>query len=298
MARMTDIAAILRDAGLPVREVPGWQSRGHGAMGPVLGVLCHHTAGAASGNYPSERIVVNGRPGLAGPLAQLGLARDGTWIVIAAGQAWHAGTGSMSWVPGRRGNTHLIGIEAESVGTRDDWTPQQRAGYPRGVATLLEAFGLPASRAIGHKEWAPGRKIDPAYWDMRAFRAEVARLMAGGPAPTPTAPDEGDDMGMQQFLIPPAEGVRSMRLIVPTGKASSVTARAWISMVVNGDRKGSGRVWAQDDDSGIADKWFNMPFANGRSARDWWELPNGTTQINVHYDMPDGGCITLEWAGK
>lgn len=177
-AAMTELAAILRDAGLAVREVPGWRDRGHGAMGEVLGVLCHHTAGAPLGLYPSERIVVDGRPGLAGPLAQLGLARDGTWIVIAAGQAWHAGTGSMPWVPAGRGNTHLIGVEAESVGTRDDWTPEQRASYPRGVAALLRHLDLPPSRAIGHKEWAPSRKIDPAFWDMNTFRADVARWLS------------------------------------------------------------------------------------------------------------------------
>lgn len=296
MARMTDLAAILRDAGLPVREIPGWQTRGHGAMGQVLGVLCHHTAGAASGNYPSERVVVQGRPGLAGPLAQLGLARDGTWIVISAGQAWHAGTGSASFVPGGRGNTHLIGIEAESVGTRDDWTPAQRAGYPRGVAALLTAFDLTPSRAIGHKEWAPRRKIDPAFWDMNDFRAQVARHMSS--QGTPPAAGGEDDMGMQQFLVGPTDGVAGMRLIVPVGRMSSVTARAWISMVGEGPDPASGRVWAQDDDSGITDRWFNMPFANGRSKRDWWELPDGTTQLNVHYDMPNGGSILLEWQGK
>lgn len=188
MAVMTDLAAILRGAGLPVREIPGWRTRGHGTMGEILGVLVHHTAGPATGNYPSERVVVSGRPGLAGPLAQLGLARDGTWIVIAAGQAWHAGTGSASFVPRGRGNTHLIGVEAESTGVRDDWTVAQRAGYPRGVAAVLRAFGLGSYRAIGHKEWAPGRKIDPAFWDMNEFRAQVARAMRTPGPPAPTAP--------------------------------------------------------------------------------------------------------------
>lgn len=105
-------------------------------------------------------------------------------------------------------------------------------------------------------------------------------------------------MGMQQFPIPAAPGLRSMRLIVPTGSASSVTGRAWISMVVNGPSKGSGRIWAQSDTDEISDRWFNMAFTEGRSARDWWELPSGTTQINVHYDMPNGGAICIEWQGK
>lgn len=181
MSNLLWMPDVLRAAGLTVREVDGWQTRGHGAMGEILGVLLHHTAGPATGSYPSERVVVHGRPGLAGPLAQLGLARDGTWIVIAAGSAWHAGTGSVPWCPRDQGNAHLIGVEAESVGTRDDWTPAQREAYPRGVAALLRHLGLGSYRAIGHKEWAPSRKIDPAFWDMTDFRADVARWMTPSP---------------------------------------------------------------------------------------------------------------------
>lgn len=194
MAYLTWLATVLRDAGLTVREVPGWQQRGHGEMRDVLGVLAHHTVGPAQGDgrlgavvvpgYPSLRVVTEGRPGLAGPLSQLGLARDGAWVVIAAGRAWHAGTGSAAWVPAGRGNDHLIGVEAESVGTRDDWTPAQRESYPRGVAAILRHLGLPASRVIGHKEWAPRRKIDPAFWEMPAFRTAVARWMKTTPKPT------------------------------------------------------------------------------------------------------------------
>lgn len=191
--RLTWLADVLRKAGLPVRETAGWKTRGHGDMGQILGVLAHHTAGPQTGNYPSEQIVILGRPGLAGPLANLGLARDGTWIVIAAGQAWHAGTGSAPWCPANTGNTHLIGVEAESCGIRDDWTDAQRGSYPRGVAALLSHLGLPAARAIGHKEWAPGRKVDPAFWDMNQFRAEVARWQSAAtkpPASTPRSPED------------------------------------------------------------------------------------------------------------
>lgn len=175
MADLLWMPAVLRAAGLAVREVGGWQTRGSTALAQILGVMAHHTAGAPTGNYPSERVVVNGRPGLPGPLANLGLARDGGWIVIASRQANHAGTGSVSWCPPNRGNAHTIGVEAESVGSRDDWTAAQRASYPRGCAALLRHLGLPSSRLIGHKEWAPTRKIDPAFWDMNDFRAEVAR---------------------------------------------------------------------------------------------------------------------------
>ncbi|HEY0366829.1 MAG TPA: hypothetical protein VGC73_10170 [Pyrinomonadaceae bacterium] len=46
---------------------------------------------------------------LPGPLAQLGLARDGTFFVIAAGRAIHAGESSFRGVAGnRRRNSILI----------------------------------------------------------------------------------------------------------------------------------------------------------------------------------------------
>lgn len=197
------LADVLRAEGLPVREVDGWRTRGHGGMGEVLGVLAHHTAGPATGNYPSESVVVNGRPGLDGPLANLGLARDGTWIVIAGGQAWHAGTGSVAWCPANSGNTHLIGVEAESVGSRDDWTDAQRGSYPRGVAALLRHCGLPASRAIGHKEWAPARKIDPAFWDMASFRADVGRWL--NTSEDDLTPDQANQLALlvSQLVVGP-----------------------------------------------------------------------------------------------
>jgi hypothetical protein len=207
MPYLTWLADVLRDAGLPVREIAGWRTRGHGAMGTPLGVLAHHTAGPASGAYPSERVVVSGRSSLPGPLANLGLDRNGVWIIVAAGKAYHAGTGSAPWVPAGQGNFHLIGVEAESVGTRDDWTPAQRTNYPRGVAALLRHLGLPADRAIGHKEWAPTRKIDPAYWDMNAFRADVRRWLAP-PAPEPAAPRVHQEAPMYIYCQPPGEPLR------------------------------------------------------------------------------------------
>ncbi|MDA3643771.1 N-acetylmuramoyl-L-alanine amidase [Saccharopolyspora indica] len=181
---LTNLADILRGAGLRVIEQPGWKTRGHGPMGKVEGVLWHHTAGARSGNYPSLAVVERGRPGLAGPLANLGLARDGTWIVIAAGVAWHAGNGVYPGVPRNGGNRHLIGVEAENTGTGEPWSPAQLDSYRRGTAALLRAFGLGSERAIGHKEYATprGRKIDPAGLDMNAERAHVAKYMTNPPA--------------------------------------------------------------------------------------------------------------------
>ncbi|SDN33835.1 peptidoglycan recognition protein family protein [Allokutzneria albata] len=182
---LTWMPGVLREAGLNVVEIGGWQNRGHGNFSGVRGVLLHHTAGPASGNFPSQNVVVNGRPGLAGPLCNLGLGRDGTWFIVAAGLAYHAGAGYVSWCGRDNGNNHLIGVEAESTG-RGDWTSAQHESYPRGVAALLSHVGLGPERALAHKEWAPGRKIDPAGWpgDMGGFRGSVGEWMEGGmPSP-------------------------------------------------------------------------------------------------------------------
>src|SRR5690606_14092790 len=180
---LTNLADILRGAGLKVVEVPGWKTRGHGQMSGVRGVLWHHTATAASaaGDYPSQNIVTNGRSDLPGPLANLGLGRSGTWYVIAAGLAYHAGTGSHPAVGTNNGNNYLIGIEAEHPGTPGHpWPAVQLDSYRRGTAALLKAFGLGSDRCIGHKEWAPNRKIDPYGLDMNVERRCVAEYMNKG----------------------------------------------------------------------------------------------------------------------
>jgi peptidoglycan hydrolase-like protein with peptidoglycan-binding domain len=173
---------LLRAAGLRVAEQPGWQARGRGPMGQLRG--CHHTAGPKSGNMPSLTVLTKGRPGVAGPLAQLGLGRDGTWYVIAAGRANHAGVGV--WKGITVGSMSFIGIEAENQGiAADSWPAVQVESYKRGCAAILKKLGAPVEMCIGHKEWAPRRKIDPTF-DMKAFRDGVAAIMAGrAPAPRP-----------------------------------------------------------------------------------------------------------------
>lgn len=193
MPRQLWIADAARESGLPVTLVDGWAARGGVDFRPEV-VVAHHTANPGRGDYPSLSLVRDGREGLPGPLSQLGLGRSGTVYVIAAGRANHAGPGSWRGVSG---NTKAIGIEAESAGTRDDWTAAQRDAYPRLVAALLRRMGRDAGWLCGHKEWAPSRKIDPAYWNMDQFRTEVAALLAnpGSIAPVPTPnPTKEDEM--------------------------------------------------------------------------------------------------------
>jgi hypothetical protein len=175
----------LKAAGLRVSLVDGWQDRGRGDVGRIFGVLCHHTAGPKDGNMPSLNTLVNGRSDLPGPLCQLGLGRDGTYFVVAAGKANHAGKGN--WKGIVNGNTNLIGIEAENTGLPNDspWPDVQIDAYHRGVAAILTHIGQPVDFCAGHKEYAlpAGRKTDPDF-DMVPFRAAVATIMSGtAPAP-------------------------------------------------------------------------------------------------------------------
>ncbi|CAF1198686.1 unnamed protein product [Adineta ricciae] len=174
---LTGLADILRGAGLNVVEVAGWRTRGHGVMSSVKGIVVHHTAGPASGDYPSLAVVRDGTSSLAGPLAQLGLGRSGTWFVIAAGRCYHAGSTIDDSV---YGNNNAIGIEAEGVGLpatdsgHSHWPEVQYQSYLRGVRALQKAYGVPSARVLGHKEAAVprGRKIDPNF-SMNEFRAAL-----------------------------------------------------------------------------------------------------------------------------
>jgi peptidoglycan hydrolase-like protein with peptidoglycan-binding domain len=190
------LADVLTAEGLKVAECPGWKTNGLGEMGKVEGVICHHTATTRlSGNMPSLNTIIQGRSDLRGPLSHLGLGRDGTFYVIAAGLCNHAGGGS--WNSFTQGNLRFIGIEAENTGTGSEtWPDVQMDAYKRGVAAILKRLGKDAGCCAGHREYArpPGRKSDPNF-DMAIFRVGVAAILDGS-APQPilipkTDPENG-----------------------------------------------------------------------------------------------------------
>lgn len=177
---LTWMPAVLEEAGLKVAETEGWASNGRAEMGRVLGVMIHHTAGPRQGNMPSLNTLIQGRSNLRGPLANLGLGRDGTWYVIAAGRANHAGEGA--WKNVTSGNANFIGIECENTGSSEDlpWPDAQMRSLRYGVAALLRHAQRDVAWCVGHKEFAlpASRKPDPLF-DMVAFRREVSDILAG-----------------------------------------------------------------------------------------------------------------------
>lgn len=201
---LTDLADVCRTSGLEVIEVDGWRTRGHGPMTDVLTIIDHHTATPddVPGDYPSLAVVRDGRPGLDGPLSQLGLGRSGAVYVIAAGLSYHAGavrdTSYSNW--------HAIGIEGESAGA-GRWTAAQRDAWPRLNAALCRGYHLPAHRVLAHREVCDpvGRKPDPTGIDMGEQRTEVQHILTAdeplGDGDPIDPPEEEDDMKFPYLII-------------------------------------------------------------------------------------------------
>ena len=171
---LTWLPAVLNKT-VEVKEYPGWETRGHGDVGEIKFVLCHHSAtGANSDPVKEMEIVVFGRPDLEGPLSQLWLDRKGVFYVIAAGKGYHAGRGE--WRGITDGNSHSIGIEAENNGVDEEWPEVQMTSYAKGVAAIIKHIGANINACVAHKEWAPLRKIDPDF-DMKLFRKRVQKYL-------------------------------------------------------------------------------------------------------------------------
>lgn len=186
MAYALGLPDALRNRGLVVEVVPGWQTRSAGSFNPK-GAVCHWTAGPAkSKGRPSLNICINGRTGLPGPLCNVYLDRNGVAVVVAAGRANHAGVGSWK---GLTGNSAVFGTEAESAGPTD-WTDAQRKAYPKVNAAYCDLGGFGAGMICGHSEWADtrpvkdglvSRKSDINGWPMALMRQQVAAILAGKP---------------------------------------------------------------------------------------------------------------------
>ena len=81
--------------GVPHDQVPGWKTRSNtNGWSPtgVSGCMHHHTGDDAS-DGADRAVLVKGRPGLRGPLANFGVTDRGRVEIISAGAANHAGMG-------------------------------------------------------------------------------------------------------------------------------------------------------------------------------------------------------------
>jgi hypothetical protein len=219
---LTDLADVLRGAGLPVYEESGWKSRAVSGNFEPRAIMLHHDASPAGETSNGSDVIVNGRPGLTGPLSQLWLAYDGTWHVCAAGRANHAGDGQ-AWgvVRAGYGNTDCVGIETDHT-TGEKWTPDQQSSGGVGVAALMAHYGwAPENALTSHKEYAPTRKVDPDPLNMDDARAAVRRIMEGDVEFMPTA-DEIAEAVWNRYKAYGVDG----KATTPFGQAMSTIFQA------------------------------------------------------------------------
>lgn len=173
MGYQTGVLEALRDWGLVVVEVPGWQTRGDDYFDPRGHVLHHDVIADQPGTSDrTPSLIINGRSDLPGPLCNFWLERDGNVHLVAAGEANHAGAGGWR---GLTGNASVWGTEMNNLGTpADPWPDVQLEAMARLAAATADFSGFDPSMVCGHKEWAPTRKVDPHSIDMTAFRMKVA----------------------------------------------------------------------------------------------------------------------------
>jgi LysM repeat protein len=195
---LTDLADVLRGAGLTVTEMDGWTGRQRGGAGynrrPV-GIIVHHTASGSSWDGQQDAEYLAKKSAVA-PMANLYLDRSGRWWVLAAGATNTNGKGG-PWgnIGADSANSKVIGIEAGNNGVGEAWPDAMQTSYVAGVAALAEHYGIETGNVLAHHEWAPTRKVDPAgpsrfgtvngsgSWDMDAFRREVSQKRGWTGAP-------------------------------------------------------------------------------------------------------------------
>ncbi|WP_406353270.1 N-acetylmuramoyl-L-alanine amidase [Streptomyces sp. NBC_00658] len=202
----------IKGAGVTVVEVGNWTTHnraGHGAWGPVHGVMIHHTV--TSGTANSVAICRDGYAALPGPLCHGVIAKDGTVHLVGYGRANHAGLGDddvLAAVIAERsvptdneantdGNARFYGFECVNLGDNVDvWPEVQVEAIARTAAGICRAHGWGAESVIGHLEWQPG-KVDPRgpigkkggpALTMAKIRARVAELLDEDAPSKPSTP--------------------------------------------------------------------------------------------------------------
>ncbi|MFH8751294.1 N-acetylmuramoyl-L-alanine amidase [Streptomyces rimosus] len=183
----------LRDEGLEVVEVGEWRTHnrdGHGAWGPVHGVVIHHTV--TSGTEETVRLCYDGTSALPGPLCHGVITKDGRVHLVGCGRSNHAGSGDRDVLnaviaekkqlpPTNQynadGNVHFYGFECENLGDgQDPWPEAQLEAIEKAAAALCRVHGWNEYSVIGHLEWRAD-KIDPKGFTMKYMRARIgARL--------------------------------------------------------------------------------------------------------------------------
>src|SRR4051812_40666635 len=207
---LTDMADVLRDAGVAVVEQDGWQTRARSSGGYSSGkpwcVMWHHTASSVNASASSDANYMSYSAD-SKPVANLLIARDGTAWVLAGGATNTNGKGmarsfSRGTVPADSMNTYAIGMEIQNSGIGQSYSQACINACFKVSTALCRAYGLAPDDVDQHVNYAPDRKIDPATaaavqgswhprstnssgsWNLDDLRDECRRR-ASAPTPTP-----------------------------------------------------------------------------------------------------------------
>ena len=271
------LVAALKAEGVTVVEHSGWRTHnraGHGAWGPMNGVIIHHTV--TSGTSNSVSMCYDGHSELPGPLCHGVIAKDGTVYLVGNGRANHAGSGdgdvlaaviaekAILPTPNENntdGNVHFYGFECVNLGDgKDPWPAVQLEAMVRASAALCRAHGWNAHSVIGHKEWT-NTKIDPKGFAMSDFRSRVAARLEEKPAgssgsTSPSTPKYQPFPGADWFKENP--------------KSPIVTAmgKRLVAVGCSAYTSGPGPQWTAADKASYA-KWQRKLGYTGTAADGW-----------------------------
>jgi N-acetylmuramoyl-L-alanine amidase len=97
------------------------------------------------------------------------VGRDGKVVQMVNDylRAQHAGLGKWGTITDM--NSCSIGIELDNNGLTDVWTDAQINSLCSLLATLKKKYNIPTANFIGHADYAPGRKPDPANFPWKTL---------------------------------------------------------------------------------------------------------------------------------
>ena len=276
---LTDLADVLRAAGLTVIEVDGWKTRARSSGGFAAGrpthLMVHHTASPqrTDGQRDVDYIVA-GSPDK--PITNIYTDRKGVVWVCAAGATNTNGKGVDTWgggVPADAMNLYAIAIEIANTGVGEPYPAEQQQSVLTSSAAICKHYGIPTHHVRAHFEWAPTRKIDPSgpsmwaasgKWAMDEFREDVAATIAQHPQPLP----QGD---ADMILVKVNRGGGAWTGLSYTGAhlAHVTTPAAW-SIPVDG-----GAPVVEVDDGQIVDDLIKSAATTTACPPEWVNTPRG-----------------------
>lgn len=255
--------------------------------------------------------------GYGGPESHFGVGHDGT-VYQWQDSVYRAEANGAA-------NARAISIETADLGPgfpRWDtnsgnavpaWTDEQCDAIARIIAWACSTHDIPcvlipdskpSRRGVGyHRQGVPGYAVPGGeLWSSARGKvcpgprriAQIPGVVAGARNLLNVNPVGGDNV-LENHRV---EGVGNVRLIFPVGATSGILAKGWVSAAVDGPEPGKAHVFFQNDQGGISELRWDLPFRDGHSSRPWAEVPNGTTMININFAFPNGGVITLEGLSK